>query len=592
MVRLSTSIIIASLASVLCGMMILIGEVHAQDPASPVLPVTSVSVSQGVTYITDSKQFVWYRVGSGAWQRTDGLGWGISAYGTSGLAVVGTSSHLFIRNIVGSGSTLGFDTWVDKGGLLITKTGGNRQGSLWLMTSQSILFEFDFASGVFPNDKQNVGSVIDFAVRDKVYVLQGNQICARSLTIAVTERDCVTPPFSPAIIAASDSNLFAITAEGVLYSMVLPLSPSSVFFDTGFRSAGPKFLTVPLDGNAPIIIDGSGNIVSDFCSASAGISCFAPPVASTSTTTTETPTSTTANPTTTSDASTTTATTIVSGTSSSSVSTTLTTSTAQPSNTSASSTSSSEGSSSNPLPAILGAAGAAFLIAIVVIAVIVVRNTRRAGGGKRFSNIFLNQQGGQDGYSQGVELTTVGQGLDKEANLPKAETLHVAMPNGAAGYGQQGYAQQQQQQQYPYYPQSYAAPTPPQSFPYQQQQQPQSYAYNYQQQQQQLTPDSNPSWNQQQQSIPVSTSGHSPVSASASFPSSVPFPSTQAQVQQPQRQPTTVDIKHSVVNLPEQNQSVVGQTNQDYMADDAPPVYREMTGFGGNAERPAWDRKG
>ncbi|KAJ3104834.1 hypothetical protein HDU97_008804 [Phlyctochytrium planicorne] len=195
-------------------------------------------------------------------------GWGISAFGSSQLAAAGTTTGLFTRTI----NLPSFTTWENNYGSRLTKLGGNRQGDLWLMTTDLNLFKW-MGGTSFQIDTANMGGVIDFFVRDKVYVVIPNQICVRSLDVRTLDHVCTRITFGPIMIAVSDSNLFAITADGVLYSTRLPLTPATEFFDTGFRSRNAKFITVPLDESAPVLLDSDGNILSNFCGRT-GVSCF------------------------------------------------------------------------------------------------------------------------------------------------------------------------------------------------------------------------------------------------------------------------------------------------------------------------------
>ncbi|KAJ3104831.1 hypothetical protein HDU97_008801 [Phlyctochytrium planicorne] len=249
---------------------------HRADARSPVYPLTSISIFQGITYITDSSPQVWFRVGNGAWQLTDGWGTGISAFGSAdgGIAVAGSTNDFRTCSvtITGTGNP-SMGSWTSRPGKLIVKTGGNRQGNVWFMTSDKKLLAWTQV------DPVTVGAV-DFAIRDMVYVVLGNDVCARSLEVNILDRICITPPFSPLLIASSDSNLYVVSADGVLFSTVLPFTTSSVFFDTGFRAPKMRFLTVPLDGYEPILIDGSGGIRSGFCNVAGGVRCFAAPAVS------------------------------------------------------------------------------------------------------------------------------------------------------------------------------------------------------------------------------------------------------------------------------------------------------------------------
>ncbi|KAJ3104828.1 hypothetical protein HDU97_008798 [Phlyctochytrium planicorne] len=182
--------------------------------AAPTFPITSISISNGITYITDTKTNVFYRTGNGPWQSSDGQGWGISAYSTNKLAIAGLDSALFIRT--------NNSPWQRIGGNLISKTSGTMQGELWFRTTDNRLWKF--SESIFAPDIGNDYTVVDFSVRDKVYVIESDRICARPLDLQNLERDCIKPSFKPFLIAASDTIVFTITTDGVLFATSLPLS--------------------------------------------------------------------------------------------------------------------------------------------------------------------------------------------------------------------------------------------------------------------------------------------------------------------------------------------------------------------------------
>ncbi|KAJ3095349.1 hypothetical protein HDU97_007023 [Phlyctochytrium planicorne] len=243
----------------------------------PSIPISSFSISQNIVYITDKENFIWWRRiedNSLLWELTDGFAQGISAFGADGLATL-ESGKLYTRTFtIGSSGDPLTTPWVaQQSNKTFEKVEGNRQGDLWLLSGND-LFVFQPA---FPLDTLTKGLVLDFAVRDKVYILSDVQVCSRPLNITVEDLLCIKPDFLPYKISSSDSTLFVVTFDGVLYSTKLPLTRDSTFFNTGVLSPHAKSLSVPLDGTSPVILDLNGNIQFDICSR-AEVNCFAPSV--------------------------------------------------------------------------------------------------------------------------------------------------------------------------------------------------------------------------------------------------------------------------------------------------------------------------
>ncbi|KAJ3097519.1 hypothetical protein HDU97_004775 [Phlyctochytrium planicorne] len=240
------------------------------------LPLRSLAISNDVSYITDAKNNVFYS-NKGAWVQIATPGVSalmVSMYGSSRLAMVGNSSNtLFSRGVPISSS----EPWSPDGGSLITRISSNPQGDLWLTTSQNVLFRFD-GGQTFTPDGSNGGNVYDVSVRDRVYTIEATpssaaRICSRSFESGITGKVCLTPSFTLQRLAVSDTLIYALTKEGTLYASELPLTTSSVFFDTGFRAPGATFLDVPLDNPYPFVIRLDGTLDTTFCTITV-INCF------------------------------------------------------------------------------------------------------------------------------------------------------------------------------------------------------------------------------------------------------------------------------------------------------------------------------
>ncbi|KAJ3095168.1 hypothetical protein HDU97_007223 [Phlyctochytrium planicorne] len=154
------------------------------------------------------------------------------------------------------------------------KVVGDGTSIVWLRSTGGDLYTFDTTTSQLNSVKSGSLRNIDLTVRQsKVFLLkEDGSICSSN----VPQSACVKPSFLAKLITATDSNIFAITEGGKLYSTRLPFTTSSNFFDTGFTSPDPKYLTVPLDSNAPVLLDSGGQIVSSFCNQQT-IHCFDPP---------------------------------------------------------------------------------------------------------------------------------------------------------------------------------------------------------------------------------------------------------------------------------------------------------------------------
>ncbi|KAJ3094470.1 hypothetical protein HDU97_008032 [Phlyctochytrium planicorne] len=258
-------------------------------PQAPAFPLTSISISQNVTYVTDSERFIWWRYGTGPWHLTNGLGLTVSAYGTTGLAVAGlpdpSKKTWILRRTLSfqspeSPDLSAWDQFIAD--LDVSKMVGDRHGNLWVLTRDGYVFSKNYVLSADNDDDEKrdftnrIDSVTDFAIREQhVFYVRNHQLCVMPLDGG--DVHCTLLDSTPVKIAVSDSNLFTLSENGVLFSSVLPLAWNSVFFDTGFRSPNATFLTVPLDDDFPVILDSSGNIQKDFCVESAGIHCFSSP---------------------------------------------------------------------------------------------------------------------------------------------------------------------------------------------------------------------------------------------------------------------------------------------------------------------------
>ncbi|KAJ3104829.1 hypothetical protein HDU97_008799 [Phlyctochytrium planicorne] len=233
----------------------------------PTNPFTSIFIGDGITHVTDSQNRHWLHHDNENWIDGDGQGVGISVYGKDRLAIAGTDGQLYTR---------GYDDkyWIGVPDTrLVIKTSGNSQGDLWFKTTDKRLWRLKEET-IYNVDAGSDYQVVDFYVRDQlVYVIQGNQICARPVVLERQDRVCVSPRFTSAFISASNSNIFVMSVDGTLYSTKLPLTPYSTFFETGQRFPNARYLTSPWEGNSPVILDRAGKMQSNFCTSK----CFDAP---------------------------------------------------------------------------------------------------------------------------------------------------------------------------------------------------------------------------------------------------------------------------------------------------------------------------
>ncbi|KAJ3097621.1 hypothetical protein HDU97_004711 [Phlyctochytrium planicorne] len=153
----------------------------------------------------------------------------------------------------------------------IQKVSANLRGDVWIISeSDKKLRQWDSERSAFPAVDRGIQ---DVAVRDRVYFIKEDQICSHGLVGSANDVVCTKAGFAPKLIAASDLYLFSVSISGVLYSMALPLTSDSRFYETGVVSRGTRALTVPLDGDAPVLVDAANRIQTSVCNQQ-NVDCF------------------------------------------------------------------------------------------------------------------------------------------------------------------------------------------------------------------------------------------------------------------------------------------------------------------------------
>ncbi|KAJ3097620.1 hypothetical protein HDU97_004710 [Phlyctochytrium planicorne] len=188
--------------------------------------ITSISISKGVYYISDSNSRFWLSNDKGSsWTSIDGTGpW----------AILGVKSG---------------------------KVSGNSRGDLWFISPQSVLFSVRGTS--VDQDGLPAGSydAVDLSVRDRVYLVTRDlRTCSRPLEVQQRNYYC-NSEIQALAIAASSKTVFVISTNGTLYSAPILQNDRNLFFtDTGFKTKSQRDLVVPIDDDFPVLINSYGQI--------------------------------------------------------------------------------------------------------------------------------------------------------------------------------------------------------------------------------------------------------------------------------------------------------------------------------------------
>ncbi|KAJ3097623.1 hypothetical protein HDU97_004713 [Phlyctochytrium planicorne] len=233
------------------------GDAQSAGPSD----ITSISVSKGIYYISDSNSKLWMSSDKGSsWTSIDGTGSYISAFGSDMIAVSGTiAKQLYYRTLP--------NAWILAAGSSppIVKVAGNSQGALWFLTTDMKLYQLT-PNGIVPATVTE-GDIRDFAVGERVWYLASDRlnVCSRD-TQGFYNGICYRSAPEAVAIAASSTVVFIMGADGTLWSSTYkPLSdiaPFSAypFTFTGVISDKVRALTVPLDEPYPILINAKGEI--------------------------------------------------------------------------------------------------------------------------------------------------------------------------------------------------------------------------------------------------------------------------------------------------------------------------------------------
>ncbi|KAJ3097622.1 hypothetical protein HDU97_004712 [Phlyctochytrium planicorne] len=254
--------------AIVIAIILQLSTIHAQRlaPAS----ITAIAISKGLFFAVDDLTNLWMSGDKGStWDLLDG-----TAYGPNKLAAISTNT----KNIAVTRSIAPLGNWTNLTGCRrCNKYVGNSQGFLWGVSRGSPVEMLPDFQLLF-----NLQYVIDLAMRDDVYVVQhvplddigdfSDLICSFPLNVAISnppKTTCVGPPFGlPVAMAVSDKSLFVVAGDGTLYSTPAPISPISIFTDTGFKSPNAKALAIPVDENYPVLIDAQGQIQILACTSS------------------------------------------------------------------------------------------------------------------------------------------------------------------------------------------------------------------------------------------------------------------------------------------------------------------------------------
>ncbi|KAJ3103778.1 hypothetical protein HDU97_009874 [Phlyctochytrium planicorne] len=255
---------------------------HLSTASAQSYPLTSIAIRNGgVAMATDSDNQIWRSEPNGPWTLlTIAKASCITVYGRNeGFNFLKPDHTLFMQGfeIDGLGWSKGFGPI---GNLKFDKMVGYladdmRQAALdrqFLISNRALYKSSEKDCVRF--DTHRGSGVWDVAVRQRVYTLEdGNLVCS-SPVVETSAWICNRPSVNFDKITVSDNVLYGLTPNGALYGSMLPLTESSTFFDTFVRVPGARFLTMPRDTNAPVIINSDGRMDKNICKS--GTSCFNP----------------------------------------------------------------------------------------------------------------------------------------------------------------------------------------------------------------------------------------------------------------------------------------------------------------------------
>ncbi|KAJ3097843.1 hypothetical protein HDU97_004504 [Phlyctochytrium planicorne] len=534
---------------------------------------SSYAVSRDAVYYTktDGDTIFFKRTADGKETQIVGTLHSVNLYGPGPrLAGTGTGRDFYLYG--DSSETLppsapnNFQKWKGQQGSQIVKSSGSPNASppqLWGITSSNVLFQWKDSSGIY--NLADLGeTVTDLHVRDLVYiVMKGNQVCSRNFNLDKVQV-CVTPSFPAKLIAAGDSFLYVLSATGPLMATKKPLTPNSVFYDTGFSAPGATLLSMPVDYDNVYILDALGTPNESICS-TPNVNCFPDG----STPKPETPTQQSTESTTTSSISSTTITTTETlSQTSSQVLTATSTDIGVTKSPNSQDGSSPQGLSTGILAGII--VGAIVIVILVVLVIFLLRRRASDSHTDKISPIasagvqpsFFKSGGNQQfdikpygGQSDEYPMATMSSASYGQTNLQNGVVDQTQIYGHPAGTSEKigifkesqnlyagSYTQQQQQQQYPQ--QQY------------QQQHPQFQQQQYQQQ----------------------------------YPTNQMQPVAPPRAAHPYDQPVQVTMTEKGSYVPSQG-SVSGMGSGSNQIEDAPPMYEGAVGSQGVYNSPAWDQK-
>ncbi|KAJ3097624.1 hypothetical protein HDU97_004714 [Phlyctochytrium planicorne] len=197
----------------------------------------------------------------------------VSAFGTSKLAIVGSVSNGYFLHIAESTPSSSQEWRKDASSSGVERLAGNAGGRLF-SKDNGVVMDAVTKRGL-------ANQVFDFTVNaDRVYMIQGVQICSRGFEAQINDLVCVRPSFEPGGVAATREKLFVITASGKLYVTKLPLTTVSAFFDTGFLSPFPRSVNVDLDNDNNLVVLGSDSTITPFVCDISTVKCDPPSASS------------------------------------------------------------------------------------------------------------------------------------------------------------------------------------------------------------------------------------------------------------------------------------------------------------------------
>ncbi|KAJ3106982.1 hypothetical protein HDU97_005263 [Phlyctochytrium planicorne] len=190
------------------------------------------------------------------------------------MVAVGTNQEFYLYGGINTAlpppNPHDFDQWKSQGGFFIDKVFANPTGTeFWGITFDNRLFRWNNPGGGFTFALDADFIAMDLFLRENVYfVTRGGQVCQRNFDVTKNRiMVCVSPSAVPRLVTVGESHLYVLTFDGSLLATPKPLTSSSEFYDTGFKSIGATLLGIAVDHESLFILDVNGSPAENICSA-------------------------------------------------------------------------------------------------------------------------------------------------------------------------------------------------------------------------------------------------------------------------------------------------------------------------------------